>query len=258
MDRKLIICVSFGSSYEETIKKTIDVIESDLKNKFKDYDLRRAFTSPTIIKKLEKRGIFIDSLKAALERAEKDGYEYVHVQPTHLIAGFEYDKIKETVNSFENSFKEIKLGVTLLNDREDVKKVCSVFADENPFDDDEALIIMGHGTEHDADIVYKKAQEVFRHFGYENIFVSTVEGDLSIENISNKAFKKGYKKAVLIPFMLVCGEHAANDMAGDEEDSWKNILISKGFDVRIVFKGMGEYKGVRGLIAEHLEKLLNY
>ena len=258
MDRKLIICVSFGSSYEETIKKTIDVIESDLKNKFKDYDLRRAFTSPTIIKKLEKRGIFIDSLKAALEKAKKDGYKCVYIQPTHLIAGFEYDKINETVNSFENAFKEIKLGVPLLNDREDVKKVCSVFADENPFDDDEALIIMGHGTEHDADIVYKKSQEVFRHFGYENIFVSTVEGELSIENVSKKVLKKGYKKAVLIPFMLVCGEHATNDMAGDDEDSWKNILISKGFDVRIVFKGMGEYKGVRDLIAEHLQKLLNY
>lgn len=256
MSKKAIVCVSFGSSYENTVEKTIKKIEEDFAKEFSGFEIRRAFTSSMIIGVLKKRGIETDNLPLALEKLEKEGFNEVYVQPTHFIAGHEYEKLKKQADEFKNKFDVLKVGVPLLFDEKDIENVCKITAEEISPSEDEALVLMGHGTDHSVNYVYTKTDEMFKKLGCKNIFVGTVEALPDIGSVINMVEEKGFKKAVLSPFMLVCGDHANNDMWGDEDDSWKNSFIKKGFETRVVLKGMGEYENIRKIIVSHAHKYL--
>ena len=251
--KKAILVVSFGTSYEETRKKTIDCIEQEIQAAYPEYQVYRAWTSKMIMKKLKARdGIHIMNVREAMEPMEKDGIEDVIVQPTHVMNGYENDMRTEDAKAYSSHFSRVAIGAPLLTSMEDQTRIIKAVAENLPVEKDEALILMGHGTEHFANSIYAALDYQFKDMGYPNIFVGTVEGYPELENVKKLLKKAGLKKIALAPFMIVAGDHATNDLAGDEEDSWKSLLEAEGYEVRCILKGLGEYPQVRSLLAEHI------
>lgn len=256
--KKALLVVSFGTSYKETREKTIDIIERDLDQLAEGYDLRRAFTSFMIMKKLKNRdGIHIDNPKEALERLLSEGYEEVIVQPTHILNGEEYEKMHRLMEPYKNKFKSIKVGLPMLTSSNDYDlTVEAIMSEIGELKEDEALVLMGHGTGHFVDCAYAALDYRFKARGYKNVFVGTVEGFPEVEDMMPFVKESKANKVKLLPFMIVAGDHAINDMASDEEDSWKSIFLNEGFDVEIILKGLGEFKGIRDIFKKHVKELL--
>lgn len=250
--KKAILVVSFGTSYHETRKKTIEVCENKIKESFKDYDFYRAFTSGMIINKLRKRdNMFIDNPSEALEKLYNAGYQEVVVQSLHIICGDEYNKLKDMVAQYEDKFDKISIGRPLLTYIDDYREtVEAVKKDLDKMDIDEAVVFMGHGTEHESHSSYPAIEYMFRDYGI-NAFVGTVEGYPELEQVIKKLKNRNIKTVDLLPFMLVAGDHAINDMASDEEDSWKSILEKEGFKVNIHLQGLGEYPAIQDKFVNH-------
>lgn len=250
--KKAILVVSFGTSYHETRKKTIDACGSKIKESFKDYDFYRAFTSGMIINKLRKRDkMEIYNPLEVLEQLYKAGYEEVVVQSLHIICGDEYNKLKDMVSEYEDKFEKISLGRPLLTYIDDYREtVLAVKQDLDKMDIDEAIVFMGHGTEHESHSAYPAIEYMFRDYGI-NAFVGTVEGYPELEQVIKKLKDKNIKTVDLLPFMLVAGDHAINDMASDEEDSWKTILENEGFHVKVHLKGLGENPYIQEKFRNH-------
>lgn len=250
--KKAILVVSFGTSYHETRKKTIEVCENKIKESFKDYDFYRAFTSGMIINKLKKRdNMFIDNPSEALEKLYNAGYQEVVVQSLHIICGDEYNKLKDMVAQYEDKFDKISIGRPLLTYIDDYREtVEAVKKDLDKMDIDEAVVFMGHGTEHESHSSYPAIEYMFRDYGI-NAFVGTVEGYPELEQVIKKLKNRNIKTVDLLPFMLVAGDHAINDMASDEEDSWKSILEKEGFNVKVHLQGLGEYPAIQDKFVNH-------
>lgn len=250
--KKAILVVSFGTSYHETRKKTIEACENKIKESFKDYDFYRAFTSGMIINKLKKRdNMFIDNPSEALEKLYNAGYQEVVVQSLHIICGDEYNKLKDMVAQYEDKFDKISIGRPLLTYIDDYREtVEAVKKDLDKMDIDEAVVFMGHGTEHESHSSYPAIEYMFRDYGI-NAFVGTVEGYPELEQVIKKLKNRNIKTVDLLPFMLVAGDHAINDMASDEEDSWKSILEKEGFKVNIHLQGLGEYPAIQDKFVNH-------
>jgi len=250
--KKAILVVSFGTSYHETRKKTIEVCENKIKESFKDYDFYRAFTSGMIINKLRKRdNMFIDNPSEALEKLYNAGYQEVVVQSLHIICGDEYNKLKDMVAQYEDKFDKISIGRPLLTYIDDYREtVEAVKKDLDKMDIDEAVVFMGHGTEHESHSSYPAIEYMFRDYGI-NAFVGTVEGYPELEQVIKKLKNRNIKTVDLLPFMLVAGDHAINDMASDEEDSWKTILEKEGFNVKVHVKGLGENPYIQEKFKNH-------
>ncbi len=250
--KKAILVVSFGTSYHETRKKTIEVCENKIKESFKDYDFYRAFTSGMIINKLKKRdNMFIDNPSEALEKLYNAGYKEVVVQSLHIICGDEYNKLKDMVAQYEDKFDKISIGRPLLTYIDDYREtVEAVKKDLDKMDIDEAVVFMGHGTEHESHSSYPAIEYMFRDYGI-NAFVGTVEGYPELEQVIKKLKNRNIKTVDLLPFMLVAGDHAINDMASDEEDSWKTILEKEGFNVKVHVKGLGENPYIQEKFKNH-------
>ena len=250
--KKAILVVSFGTSYHETRKKTIEVCENKIKESFKDYDFYRAFTSGMIINKLKKRdNMFIDNPSEALEKLYNAGYKEVVVQSLHIICGDEYNKLKDMVAQYEDKFDKIPIGRPLLTYIDDYREtVEAVKKDLDKMDIDEAVVFMGHGTEHESHSSYPAIEYMFRDYGI-NAFVGTVEGYPELEQVIKKLKNRNIKTVDLLPFMLVAGDHAINDMASDEEDSWKTILEKEGFNVKVHVKGLGENPYIQEKFKNH-------
>jgi sirohydrochlorin cobaltochelatase len=256
MNKKALLTISFGTSYKDTFEKTIKVIEDDLKSMYPDHDFFRAYTSRMIINKLKKRdGIAIDLPAEALEKIKIQGYKEVLCQPTHIINGVEYDMTIDDLKPFCKNLN-IKIGKPLLTEEEDYRKsVKGVISEIKPLGDDEALILMGHGTYHHANSAYSCLDYVFKSEGYSNVYVASVEGFPYIDEVISRIKDQGnIRKVILMPFMIVAGDHARNDMAGDEEDSWLHKFKNEGFEVEIVMKGLGEIKAIRDIFVEHSKK----
>lgn len=257
MNKKAILVVSFGTSYRETREKTLNVIEEDMRNAFERYEFRRAYTSPTIMRILKNRdGIQIDNVTEALERLAKDGFEVVIVQPTHVICGLEYDAMKATLAAFSHRFKKLVCGMPLLTFPEDYERSASVLAREllayrKPQTD---VILMGHGTEHVANAVYKQLEQVFWKQGCSDFLVGTVEASPTLEHMLETVKNRDTTQVILTPFMVVAGDHAVNDMAGEDGHSWKSQFERDGYDVVCVMKGLGEYPEIRAIFVEHAKK----
>ena len=255
--KKAILVVSFGTSYEETRKKTIDQIEQDMAEAFTEYAIYRAWTSGMIRAKLLKRdGIRIYDVREALEAMIKDGIKEVVVQPTHVINGIENDQMKEDISAYAAKFTRVCIGTPVLTTAEDSRCVIDAIVKELHPEKDEALVLMGHGTEHYADAVYAALDYQFKDLDHSNIFMGTVEGYPTLESVMRLVRKAGYQHVVLAPFMIVAGDHANNDLAGDEADSWKSIFEAAGFSVRCVLKGLGEYADIRKLLLSHAAKAM--
>ena len=257
MDKKqAILVVSFGTSYIDNLKKTIGAVECAIDMAFPEYGVYRAFTSQRIIDKLKKaENLSIDNVKEALDRAESDGIRELIVQPTHLMNGFEYMDMKAEVEANKNRFSSISLGKPLLADETDIDAVIEVLADVmKEYDDGKtAICLMGHGTEADSNIIYSKMQERFKSIGYENYYIGTVVANPFIKVVIARLNAKGsYRKAVLHPLMVVAGDHANNDMAGDDDDSWKSQLERAGYEVECILRGLGQMEAIHKIYAEHV------
>ena len=252
--KPVLLVVSFGTSYNDSREITIGAIEKALETANPDYEVRRAFTSQIIIDKLKKRdNIEIDNVTEAMERLVADGVKEVVVQPTHVMSGFEYDDVAEEVKKYADKFDSLKIGKTLLTTDEDYDALIEALKAETAEYNKEgtAIVYMGHGTEHNANDTYRKLQEKAKAAGLDNYFIGTVEAEPSLEDVIEMAKTYGAKKVVLLPLMIVAGDHANNDMAGDEDDSWKTAFEKAGFEVECVLKGLGQYTGVQKMIVDH-------
>ncbi|MBO3446088.1 sirohydrochlorin cobaltochelatase [Clostridium sp. CCUG 7971] len=258
--KKAVLVVSFGTSYKETREKTIEACEKKIKQGLPEYDFYRAFTSNMIIRKLKNRdGIEIENPIQALDRLHNEGYKEVIVQTLHIICGEEFNKLKEQIESYKDKFDKVILGRPLLTYIEDYKEAVNAIETQIPkMDEDEAVVFMGHGTFHESHSSYPTLEYMLRDAGI-NAYVGTVEGYPELEQVINRLKENNIKTVNLMPFMLVAGDHAINDMAGDEDDSWKTVLEENGFNVKIHLKGLGENPYIQDKFMNHahdcIEKL---
>lgn len=254
--KKAILVVSFGSSHLDTLEKNIDKIEQQVADTFPEYRVYRAFTSQMILRKLRKtENLHFNTVKEAMEQMASDGIENVIVQPTHIINGIENDRMMCDVMDYTDKFRKIRVGKPLLTSVDDYKKAIHAVMSEADLEDGEILVFMGHGTDHHANSAYPTLEYTFHALGYNQVLVGTVEGFPDLKNVMTKLEISGGKKVVLMPFMLVAGDHAKNDMAG-EEDSWKTELEEAGYEVKAVIKGLGEMRGIRSIYIEHIEAVM--
>ena len=251
-----LLVVSFGTSYKETREKTIEVIEREMAEAFKEADVKRAFTSGMIIKRMKQRdGILVNNVDEALKEICDEGYKNVLIQPTHIINGDEFEKMLGMIMPYVGNFEHIKIGRPMLTTSNDYERVVNIIMEEmSDLSKDEALVLMGHGTGHYTDAAYAALDYRFKAMGYKNVFVGTVEGYPELDDIIPMIKEYNPSKIRLLPFMIVAGDHATNDMAGDDEDSWKNVLLNEGFEVECIIKGLGEMEGIRQIYIDHLKE----
>ena len=271
-----ILVVSFGTSFNDSRVADIKGIEDALQEAYPDWSVRRAFTAQIIINHVQARdGVAIDNMEQALERAAANGVKNLVVQPTHLMHGAEYDELAEVLEAYADQFETVKLAEPLLGEvgsdatviNEDKKAVAEAVTAEAVKDagyesleaareDGAAFVFLGHGTYHTAKVSYSQMQTQMGELGYENVFIGTVEGDpeeTACEAILEAAAEAGYTKVILRPLMVVAGDHANNDMAGEDEDSWKSMFEASGkfeqVDCQIL--GLGSIPAIWDLYVAH-------
>ncbi|MDR2658697.1 MAG: sirohydrochlorin cobaltochelatase [Spirochaetaceae bacterium] len=257
--KPVLLVVSFGTSFNDSRALTIGAIESALAAAYPDFEVRRAFTSQIIIDVIKRReGEKINNVTEAMQQLVKDGVTDLVVQSTHLMDGIEYHEMLDAVKPFEKKFKSVRYGKPLLSSDADYDNLIKSITDETKqyVAAGTAIAYMGHGTEADSNADYEILAGKLAAQGYTNYLIGTVEAEPSIDDVVNQAGALGVKNIVLLPLMIVAGDHANNDMAGDEEDSWKSILESKGFTVTTVLKGLGQYKGVQQIFVRHVSDAL--
>ena len=243
---KAVLVTSFGTSHKDTRQKCLDSIENEVKAKYGSEKVERAYTSGVIRRIVEKKeGIHIFDQNEGLETLKNKGYDEIVTMSLHILDGIEYAKLND---------KYGKISKPLLVNDEDFEKVVN---DEefNSTEGNDAIVFMGHGSESAADSTYQRLQEEYIKAGKDNIFIATVEGQVTIEDVIQKLKGRGFRKILLKPFMIVAGDHAKNDMASDEEDSWKTILQNEGYEVTPLLKGMGEYEFIRKMFMDKLEEV---
>lgn len=276
-----ILVVSFGTSFNDSRATDIGGIEKAVAAAYPDWSVRRAFTAQIIINHVQARdGEKIDNMDQALERAVNNGVKNLIVQPTHLMHGAEYDELVEAVEKYKDKFETVKISEPLLgevgedasvvnSDKEAVAKAISDTAvKEAGFDsmaaaaeEKTAFVFMGHGTSHTAKITYSQMQSQINDLGFENVFIGTVEGepeDTSCQAVIEKVKEAGYTKVILRPLMIVAGDHANNDMAGDDDDSWKSMFNASGAfeSVETQIEGLGRIADVEQLYVAHIADVL--
>jgi len=251
-----VIVASFGTTHDDTRKKTIDVIENDIKDTYKDSIILSAWTSDKIRAKLKKRyNLHINDIKEALEEAIKLEIEDLLIISTHIMDGIENNKVKEAIACYKDKFSRIRMGNALLESDEDfeyiIKQLDSIYESK----EGEAYILMGHGSEHESNKIYELLRNRFVEHGRDDIYITCVEGYPYIEDVLSQL--ETYKNIHLLPFMIAAGDHAKNDMAGDGE-SFKTILEAENKIVSYKLKGLGEYDFVRKLILKHSYEAVQY
>ena len=257
---KELLVVSFGTSYNDNRRLTIGAIENALEEAFPDFSVRRAFTSQIIIDHVFQRdGEGIDNVTQALDRAVENGVKTLVVQPTHLMSGYEYNDLADELAEYADAFESIAMGVPLLDTDDDFATVADALAEatEAYNDGETAICLMGHGTEAESNEVYAKMQTVMDKAGHENIFIGTVESTPSVEDVLAMVQAGNYKKVVLRPMMIVAGDHANNDMAGDEPDSWKSFFEAAGYEVTCVVEGLGSLGEIQSLMVQHAQAAID-
>ena len=262
-NHQAIVVVSFGTTFDEAREKCIESVENKITEMFPFYEVRRAFTSNIVMKRLAEKGIMVDNLEQALTKLKNEEYTDVIIQSTHLIPGEEYNtKILEVAAKHKNDFQTIKIGRPVLtysgdNNTNDYKEFVKALKKQLPQNQgkDTQIIFMGHGSNHENGTVYSKLQLELDKQGVKG-YVAVVEdgAEPSFDSVLKKlANNKETKKVLLMPLMLVAGDHANNDMAGEEEDSWKSILTAKGYAVEIYMHGLGENKAFQDIYVEHIK-----
>ena len=277
-----LLVVSFGTSFNDSRAEDIGGVEKALQAAYPDWSVRRAFTAQIIINHVQARDDEkIDNMDQALERAVDNGVKNLVVQPTHLMHGAEYDELTEAVENYKDKFESVKIAEPLLGEvgadetaiNEDKAAVAEAITAEAVktagFDsldaakeEGTAFVFMGHGTSHTAKISYSQMQTQMEQLGYENVFIGTVEGepeDTACEAVIEKLKNAGYKKVILRPLMVVAGDHANNDMAGDDDDSWKSQFEASGvFDsIDTQIAGLGEIDAIQQLYVAHTQAAID-
>lgn len=242
-----VLVVSFGTTHLDTLERCIQATEKAIGGQFPGCPVYRAFLSGIVMRCLqEKYGMHVDTVTEALEAIRRDGYSRVVIQPTLILGGIEYDLLKSKLSREQGL--EIAVGRPLIMDQADCEAMASVIMEENPLDGDEALVLMGHGTEHKANEIYDMMQETFTGRGY-RCFLGTVEGIPSFEDAVGLLAESGASRAKLLPLMFVAGDHAKNDMAGDE-DSLRTMVEAENIQAVPIIRGLGESAAVQKLYAE--------
>ena len=277
---KELLVVSFGTSFNDSRVEDIKGIEDALAEAFPDWSVRRAFTAQIIINHVQARdGEKIDNMEQALDRAVANGVKTLVVQPTHLMHGAEYDEMCEALEEYKDKIEtivvaepmlgEVGSDATVINaDKEAVAKAVVAAAleeagyesTEKAAEDSTAFVFMGHGTAHVAKVTYSQMQTQMQNLGYENVFIGTVEGEpeeTACENVIEAVKAAGYTKVVLRPLMVVAGDHANNDMAGSDDDSWKTMFEAAGLDVTCQISGLGRIEAVEQLYVAHTQAAMD-
>ena len=277
-----ILVVSFGTSFNDSRVADIKGIEDALQEAFPDWSVRRAFTAQIIINHVQARdGEYIDNMDQALDRAVANGVKNLIIQPTHLMHGAEYDELMEAVEAYQGQFETVKVAEPLLGEvgtdaaviNADKAVVAEAITTEAvkgagydsldaAKEDGVAFVFLGHGTSHTAKVSYSQMQTQMGELGYDNVFIGTVEGEpeeTACEAVIDAVAQAGYKKVILRPLMVVAGDHANNDMAGDDEDSWKRIFTASGkFDsVDTQITGLGSIDAIQQLYVAHTKDVIN-
>mgnify|MGYP005946544605 CR=1 FL=1 len=275
-----ILVVSFGTSFNDSRAADIKGIEDAIQAVYPDWSVRRAFTAQIIINHVQARdGEKIDNMEQALERAVANGVKDLVIQPTHLMHGAEYDEMMEMVDSYRDKFESVAVAEPLLgevgadaavinSDKEAVAKAITAAAVKDAgFDsldaaaaEKTAFVFMGHGTSHTAKISYSQMQTTMQTLGYDNVFIGTVEGEpeeTACENVIEAVKAAGYTKVVLRPLMVVAGDHANNDMAGSDDDSWKTMFEAADFTVDCQIAGLGEIADIQALYIAHTQAAID-
>ena len=257
--KKGILLVAFGSSMPEA-QVSFENIDKRVKDTFKGVPVRWAYTSHIIRKKLAKAGKVTDSVAMALSKMMDEGFTHVAVQSLHTIRGEEYDDLVATVSAFRHmpeGIGHIIVGAPLMSSQEDIDRITAAIIDNLPKarQKDEAVILMGHGTPHPSNAYYAALMYHLQRKD-PHIFVGTVEGSPDIHDVLGMVKERKIKKAYLMPFMSVAGDHARNDMAGDEDDSWKSVLTRSGVSCVPVLKGTAEYPNMINIWVDHLKTVM--
>ena len=271
-----LLVVSFGTSFNDSRAEDVKGIEDALAKAYPDWSVRRAFTAQIIINHVEARDSEnIDNMQQALDRAVENGVKNLVVQPTHLMHGAEYDEMTEAINGYKDKFESVAIAEPMLGEvgddatviNDDKKAVAQAITDEAckeaGFDSMDAaaeagtaFVFMGHGTSHTANVTYDQMQTQMEDLGFKNAFIGTVEGkpeDTACDKVIEKVKEAGYKNVVLRPLMVVAGDHANNDMAGDDEDSWKSQFVASGNfeNVDCQIEGLGRIEAVEQIYVDH-------
>ncbi len=277
-----ILVVSFGTSFNDSRAADIKGIEDAIQEAYPDWSVRRAFTAQIIINHVQARdGECIDNVEQALDRAVDNGVKNLVIQPTHLMHGAEYDELMDAVEEYEDKFESVKVAEPLLGEvgddatvvNDDKKAVAEILTAEAvekagydsldaAKEDGVAFVFMGHGTSHTAKVSYSQMQTQMNDLGYDNVFIGTVEGEpeeTACENVIDAVAEAGYTKVILRPLMVVAGDHANNDMAGEDEDSWlSQFEESEKFEsVDTQILGLGEIEGIQKLYVDHTAKVID-
>ena len=277
-----LLVVSFGTSFNDSRAEDVKGIEDALAEAYPDWSVRRAFTAQIIINHVEARDDeVIDNMQQALDRAVENGVKNLVVQPTHLMHGAEYDEMTAAINGYKDKFESVAIAEPMLGEvgddatviNDDKKAVAQAITDEAckeaGFDSMDAaaeagtaFVFMGHGTSHTANITYDQMQTQMENLGFKNAFIGTVEGkpeDTACDKVIEKVKEAGYKNVVLRPLMVVAGDHANNDMAGDDEDSWKSQFVASGNfeNVDAQIAGLGRIEAVEQLYVDHTKAAID-
>ena len=252
---KALLSVSFGTSYEDTRAKTIDVINERLAAAFPDRAFYSAWTSNRIVERVRvERGELHDTLEEAFGRLAADGVDDVVVATTCLMSGHEMRKIAGFAKDWAagDGARTVRVADPLLTSEADrVAMAAAVCEEFSSVPDDAALLLMGHGSPKGPNEVYSQMRDSLAALGHPNFTIATVEGEPVFDDAVSILEKMGASRVVVAPFMFVAGDHAINDMAGDDDQSWANMLAARGFEVEVVMKGLGEYPAVQQLVVDH-------
>lgn len=255
-DKAAILMVHFGTTFDDTRALTIDRINEKVQKEFKNVEVREAYTSRIIMRRLKERGITKLNPQEVLDELKAQGYTHVLVQGTNIMNGVESENLKNEVASYEDSFKDIRVGAPLLTEAHDYEKVAKAIADKiGPLKENQGVVLVGHGTHHFGGSAYAMMDYVFSAEGYENYAVGTVEGYPEFDNVVKKLKDRGVKDVILMPFMFVAGDHAQNDIAGE----WNENLQKAGFTVsKVIMMGLGQNEEIQNIYIDHLKFITHH
>ena len=251
-----LLVVSVGTSYNDSRRLTIGAVEEALEAAFPEWSVRRGFTSQIIIDHVKSRDkVSIDNVEEALKRAMDNNVTRLAIQPTHLLDGLEYNELVREAGNYADAFQGLAIGKPLLTSDQDFQTVAAAITKATKAYDDgkTAICFMGHGTTAKSNDVYAKLQQVLEDQGAAHYYVGTVEAAPTVEDVLTRVKAGAYTRVVLMPLMIVAGDHANNDMAGDDADSWKSVFDAAGYEVVCLVQGLGELEEIQALLVEHAQ-----
>ena len=255
MNKRAILIASVGTSRSEALEVTTYRLKQEIQEQFPDISCYVGFSSHSILMKMKEKGMECCGIPEVLEKMLEDGINEIVIQPTNLLGGLELSGLEQQIDTYKKSFDKISMGNPLLSSKEDYIRTLQALSDAAEPEEDEALVLVGHGSEHSAGNTYQNLEYTAYVQGYRNVFVGTME-----EKNRNMTFRKlrasGYKRVCLMPLLFVAGYHAVKDITA-ESNSWKSCLVNEGYEVRPFLKGVGELPLVRKIFIEHLESAIN-